>query len=65
MGRYEGVFIHGGSHFVAYDDATGGGVSEEGRLAGNALVFQREGLTIRVEGNLARDRMVAIGASLS
>ena len=64
VGGYDGVFVTGGDHFVAYDDATGGGHAEEGRLAGNALIFQREGLTIRIEGNLPLERMVAIGASL-
>ena len=64
VGPYDGVFITGGSHFVAYEDATGAGVTDDGRLAGNALIFQREGITIRIEGDLPRDRMVAIGASL-
>src|SRR5262249_14416240 len=64
VGRYDGVFITGGDHFVAYEDATGTGHTEGGRLAGNTLIFQREGLTIRIEGNLPVERMVAIGASL-
>jgi hypothetical protein len=64
VGPYEGVFITGGSHFLAYEDATGAGYTDEGRLVGNALIFQREGLTIRIEGNLPSERMVAIGASL-
>ena len=64
VGPYDGVFITGGSHFLAYDAENGEGVTADGRLAGNALVFQREGLTIRIEGDLPRDRMVAIGASL-
>jgi uncharacterized protein (AIM24 family) len=64
VGPYEGVFITGGSHFLAYDDATGAGATADGRLAGNALIFQRQGLTIRIEGDISRERMVAIGASL-
>jgi hypothetical protein len=64
VGPYEGVFITGGDHFLAYEDATGEGVTADGRLVGNALIFQREGLTIRIEGNLPLARMVAIGASL-
>ncbi len=64
VGPYDGVFITGGSHFLAYDDVTGAGATDDGRLAGNALIFQREGLTIRIEGDVPRDRMVAIGASL-
>ena len=64
VGPYDGVFITGGDHFFAYDAASGEGVTADGRLVGNALVFQREGLTIRVEGDLPLTRMVAIGASL-
>jgi hypothetical protein len=64
VGRDNGVFVTGGDHFVAYEDATGAGHTEDGRLAGNALIFQREGLSIRIEGNLPLARMVAIGASL-
>jgi hypothetical protein len=64
VGPYDGVFVTGGDHFVVYEDATGVGHTEDGRLAGNALIFQREGLTIRIEGDLPLSRMVAIGASL-
>jgi hypothetical protein len=64
VGPREGVFITGGDHFVAYEDATGAGRTEDGRLVGNALIFQRNGLTVRIEGNLPLARMVAIGASL-
>jgi hypothetical protein len=64
VGPYDGVFITGGDHFLAYEDATGAGLTEDGRLVGNALIFQREGLTIRIEGDLPAERMVAIGASL-
>jgi hypothetical protein len=64
VGPYDGVFITGGDHFLAYDAATGEGVTADGRLVGNALIFQREGLTIRIEGDLPLPRMVAIGASL-
>jgi hypothetical protein len=64
VGPYDGVFITGGDHFLAYDATTGEGVTADGRLVGNALIFQREGLTIRIEGDLPLARMVAIGASL-
>jgi hypothetical protein len=64
VGPYDGVFITGGDHFLAYDTATAEGATADGRLVGNALVFQREGLTIRIEGDLPLARMVAIGASL-
>jgi hypothetical protein len=64
VGPYDGVFITGGDHFLAYDTSTGEGATADGRLVGNALIFQREGLTIRIEGDLPLPRMVAVGASL-
>src|SRR5262245_26417915 len=64
VGPYEGVFITGGDHFLAFEDATGEGHTEDGRLVGNALIFTRNGLTVRIEGDLPLARMVAIGASL-
>lgn len=53
-----------GAHGFAYDD--GSGVRfEDQRLAGNTLLLERaDGLLIRVEGDLPRDRAVAIAASV-
>jgi hypothetical protein len=64
VGPYEGVFISGGDHALFYEDPTGTEARAEGRLVGNALIFQRGDVTIRIEGDLSRDRMVAIGESL-
>jgi hypothetical protein len=64
VGSQRGVFITGGDHYLFYDSATGADVYEAGRLVGNALVFQQGPLTIRLEGDLSRDRMVAIAESL-
>ncbi len=36
VGPYDGVFITGGDHFLAYDTATGEGATADGRLVGNA-----------------------------
>jgi hypothetical protein len=65
IGSNEGVFISGGEHFLFYDAPNGPEVHESGRLAGNALIFQRGPLTIRLEGDLSRDRLVAIAESLA
>jgi hypothetical protein len=59
-----GVFISGGNHVLFYDADSGAQVNESGRLVGNALIFQRGPLTIRLEGNLPRERMAAIATSL-
>jgi hypothetical protein len=64
VGGKEGIFISGGNHYLFYEAANGADVYEEGRLVGNALIFQRGPLTIRLEGDLPRDRMVAIAESL-
>jgi hypothetical protein len=64
VGPYEGVFISGGDHALFYEDPTGAEAREDGRLVGNALIFQRGDVTIRIEGDLSRERMVAIGESL-
>ncbi|MGQ0805904.1 MAG: hypothetical protein ACT4PI_18865 [Actinomycetota bacterium] len=60
----EGVFLSGGAHYFFYTDATGADVLAEGRLVGNALIFTRGDLTIRLEGDLPLDRMVEIASSL-
>jgi hypothetical protein len=59
-----GVFISGGDHTIYYDAPDGAEVHEGGRLVGNALIFQRGPLTIRLEGDLPQGRMVAIAESL-
>jgi hypothetical protein len=64
VGPAEGIFISGGNHYLFYEAATGAEVYEAGRLVGNALIFQRGPLTIRLEADLPRDRMVAIAESL-
>ena len=58
-----GYFITG-SHGFAYE--TDDGVDfEEQRLAGNTLLVERpDGLLIRVEGDLERDRALAIARSI-
>jgi len=60
----EGVFVSRGEHYLLYADPRGVEVYEAGRLVGNALIFQRGALTIRLEGDLPYDRMVAIAQSL-
>ena len=64
VGSEGGVFISGGDHYLFYDSPAGADVYEAGRLVGNALIFQQGTVTIRLEGDLSRDRMVAIAESL-
>jgi hypothetical protein len=64
VGANEGVFLSGGDHSLFYTDPAGASVSEEGRLVGNALIFTRGELTIRLEGDLPLAQMTEIAASL-
>jgi hypothetical protein len=53
-----------GAHGFAYDDGSGARFEDQ-RLAGNTLLVERaDGLVVRVEGDLARERAVAIAESV-
>ena len=53
-----------GAHGFAYERDGGGGFEEQ-RLAGNTLLVERaDGLLLRVEGRVDRERAVAIASSV-
>jgi hypothetical protein len=53
-----------GAHGFAYEGA-GGGAFEEQRIAGNTLLVERgDGLLVRVEGDVSRDRAVEVASSV-
>jgi hypothetical protein len=56
-----GYWIEGGEHFFFYRDADGEVVDDTLRLVGTALVWEQDGLTLRVEGapNLAAALRIA------
>ena len=64
IGAEQGVFLSGGEHFLYYTDPAGAQQLQNGRLVGRALIFPRGPLTIRIEGSLPLDRMLAIARSL-
>jgi hypothetical protein len=64
VGADQGVFLSGGEHFLYYMDPAGNQQLQNGRLVGRALIFPRGPLTIRIEGSLPLDRMLAIARSL-
>jgi hypothetical protein len=64
IGADQGVFLSGGEHFLYYTDPAGAQQLQNGRLVGRALIFPRGPLTIRIEGSLPLDRMLAIARSL-
>lgn len=63
IGSGEGVFVRG-DHAIFYVDASGAIIQASGRLVGNALIFQRGALTIRIEGDVPMDQMAKIAESL-
>lgn len=58
-----GLWINGDPHVVFFVDARGRPQSETTRLAANVLLWENNRLTLRLEGQLARDHAVAIAAS--
>ena len=64
VGGQPGYWFSGAPHFFAYRDRAGSSGDEQGRLAGNALVWQHGDLTLRLEGQLSKQQALRIAASL-
>jgi hypothetical protein len=58
------VWIEGNPHFLFYRDTTGQLQQEAVRLAGNVLLWEQSGLTLRVEGAFPKDQALRIAASV-
>ncbi|HEX2037812.1 MAG TPA: hypothetical protein VHS99_26880 [Chloroflexota bacterium] len=58
-----GIWLEGAPHVFFYRDPTGNARSETVRLAGNTLLWERDGLTLRLEG--AIDKATALGIAAS
>ena len=59
------AFFITGAHGFAFESEDGDVLFEDQRLAGNTLLVERsDGLLVRVEGEIARDRAVAIARSI-
>jgi hypothetical protein len=52
VGRREGVWLAGAPHVLVYQDQRGVIREQTRRLAGNVLLWERDGLTLRLEGAL-------------
>jgi hypothetical protein len=60
----EAFWISGASHFFGYIDGGGGGPRKvELYLVGNALIWQHDSLTMRLEGKLSRAEAVRLASS--
>jgi hypothetical protein len=58
-----GVWIDG-THTLMYVDRTGQVRQETARMAAKTLLWQRNGVTYRLEGDRTLDQMTAIAKSL-
>ena len=59
------VFVSGGPHGVFLLDPNGSYREDHGWLAGNTLLVDRGGSTLRIEGDLARDKAVELARSMT
>lgn len=63
VGPYPALWLEGGPHVVLFD-----GVEhveeDQGRLAGNTLLVQRNDVLVRIEGEIDRERAIEIAESL-
>ena len=59
-----GYWIEGAPHEFLYIDAAGDVVPERVRLAGNVLLWEVDGITVRIESGLARDDVIHIADAM-
>jgi len=63
VGRAPGAWLAGRPHGFVYADAHGVIREEDTRLAGNVLVWERDGVVLRLEGRLTRARALRFARS--
>jgi hypothetical protein len=63
VGGAPGVWLSGRPHAFIYADRGGVIRTEQMRLAGNVLLWERDGVVFRLEGRLAKAAALRIGAS--
>jgi len=63
VGGRPGVWVAGRAHAVIFRDELGR-IVDEPRLARNVLLWEKDGVTYRLEGDLTRDRALAIAAEV-
>lgn len=59
-----GVWLEGAPHLLVVPDARGQFRQDRVRLAGNVLLWEQNGLLLRLEGAFSRDEALAIAASV-
>lgn len=63
VGPYRGLWVRG-PHEVVYVDRNGSVLSESARLAGNTLIWEARGVTLRLEGAYSREQAIAVAVSV-
>ncbi len=63
VGAAPAIWIQGDPHFFFYRDAAGNILQESLRLAGNTLLWERDGQLLRLEAQVAKTRALEIAAS--
>lgn len=58
------LWIEGAPHTFVYFDATGQADTDTLRLADNVLLWERDGVLVRIEGKLNRDDAIAIAEAM-
>jgi len=59
-----GFWIEGAPHQIFYRDVNGQVHDRQLRLAGNTLIWEQDGLTLRLESALSKDEALRIAASV-
>jgi hypothetical protein len=59
-----GFWVAGAPHFFFYRDPAGGIQQETLRLAGNTLLWEQDGVTLRLEASVTKEQALRIAASV-
>ncbi len=59
-----GYWLEGKPHFLFYKDPSGRFSQETLRLAGNTLLWEKDGVTLRIESALSKDEAIRIAESM-
>ena len=59
-----GYWLSGGPHMVVYLDENGAPREDQARLAGNTLLWQRDGIVYRLESSLSQGAAIAVAESM-
>jgi hypothetical protein len=59
-----GIWLEGGPHVVYFVAPDGDVRDDQGWLAGNTLLVDRDGITLRIEGGLDRDEAVELASAM-